>query len=200
MMYLSIYRLSRADSLRLRLTDSYSVHRVVYDLFEPVRAEGEQTHSGILFADKGEKNQERQLLILSNRQPRTPEYGKLDTRNLQDAYLGFPTYRFEIVVNPVQRNNQTGKLIPVRGRAAVARWFTDKAPVWGFTVDEISLQVAEITVDTFFKGKEKVTLSKARLTGTLRVTDQHCFSQSLCHGIGRGRAFGCGLLQIVPCA
>lgn len=201
MIYLSAYRLSRADSRRLRLTDSYSVHRVVYDLFDPVRAEGEQTQSGILYADKGEDQQERLLLVLSTRPPRTPACGRVETRKLEASYLDFSVYRFEIVVNPVRRNNQTRKLVPVRGRAAVARWFMDKAPAWGFTVPENALQVAEIAVDAFFKDKNtKVTLGKARLTGVLHVTDRQRFAQSVCQGIGRGRAFGCGLLQLVPWA
>ena len=199
MMYLSAYRLSRTDSRHLRLTDCYSVHRVVYDLFDPVRSEGEQTHSGILYVDKGEDRQERLVLILSNRLPKTPAYGKVETRTLERSHLDFSTYRFEIVVNPVRRNNQTRMIVPVRGRAAIARWFMDKAPAWGFAVPELSLQVAEITVDRF-KAKETVTLGKARLTGMLHVTDRQRFVQSVCQGIGRGRAFGCGLLQIVPCA
>lgn len=199
MMYLSAYRLSRTDSRHLRLTDCYSVHRVVYDLFDPVRSEGEQTHSGILYVDKGEGRQERLVLILSNRLPKTPAYGKVETRTLERSHLDFSTYRFEIVVNPVRRNNQTRKIVPVRGRAAIARWFMDKATAWGFAVPELSLQVAEITVDRF-KAKETVTLGKARLTGMLHVTDRQRFVQSVCQGIGRGRAFGCGLLQIVPCA
>ena len=199
MMYLSAYRLSRTDSRHLRLTDCYSVHRVVYDLFDPVRSEGEQTHSGILYVDKGEDRQERLVLILCNRLPKTPAYGKVETRTLERSHLDFSTYRFEIVVNPARRNNQTRKIVPVRGRAAIARWFMDKAPAWGFAVPELSLQVAEITVDRF-KAKEAVTLGKARLTGMLHVTDRQRFVQSVCQGIGRGRAFGCGLLQIVPCA
>ena len=199
MMYLSAYRLSRTDSRHLRLTDCYSVHRVVYDLFDPVRSEGEQTHSGILYVDKGEDRQERLVLILSNRLPKTPAYGKVETRTLERSHLDFSTYRFEIVVNPVRRNNQTRKIVPVCGRAAIARWFMDKAPAWGFAVPELSLQVAEITVERF-KAKETVTLGKARLTGMLHVTDRQRFVQSVCQGIGRGRAFGCGLLQIVPCA
>lgn len=199
MMYLSAYRLSPTDSRHLRLTDSYSIHRVVYDLFDPVRSEGEQTQSGILYVDKGKYGPERLVFILSNRPPKTPAYGRVETRTLERSYLDFSTYRFEIVVNPVRRNNQTRKIMPVRGRAAIARWFMDKAPSWGFTVPELSLQVAEITVDTF-KAKEMITLGKARLTGVLHVTDRERFVQSVCQGIGRGKAFGCGLLQIVPCA
>ena len=36
------------------------------------------------------------------------------------------------------------------------------------------------------------------LSGHLRVTDREKFIQTFFRGFGRGRAFGCGLLQIVP--
>ena len=51
---------------------------------------------------------------------------------------------------------------------------------------------------TFRKDNSKVTLSQADLRGTLEVTDKDIFSESFANGIGRGRAFGCGLLQIIP--
>lgn len=202
-LYCSLYSLTRQECLRLRLTDTYSLHRIVYDLFERTRAADEQTHSGILFADMGVREGWRRLLILSDRPPREAACGRLETREVPTAYLEQPVYRFAITINPVRRNNRTRKLEPVRGRQGVTDWFLGRAPDWGFTVDAETFQVGEIMVDTFTKGengKTTVTLSKASLTGTLRVTDRERFAQSVRNGIGRGRAFGCGLLQVTPCA
>lgn len=202
-LYCSLYSLTRQECLRLRLTDTYSLHRIVYDLFERTRAADEQTHSGILFADNGVREGWRRLLILSDRPPREAACGLLETREVPAAYLEQPVYRFAITINPVRRNNRTRKLEPVRGRQGVTDWFLGRAPDWGFTVDAETFQVGEIMVDTFTKGengKTTVTLSKASLTGTLRVTDRERFAQSVRNGIGRGRAFGCGLLQVTPCA
>ena len=51
-----------------------------------------------------------------------------------------------------------------------------------------------------FAGKSKhlITISRAVIQGVLKVTDKERFRQSFAAGLGRGRAFGCGLLQIVP--
>lgn len=51
-----------------------------------------------------------------------------------------------------------------------------------------------------FKGKadRAITLQQATVSGYLTVTDSERFALSVASGLGRGRAFGCGLLQVVP--
>ena len=197
MILVSQYLLSLQDCKTLRITDTYSLHRVVYSLFPDIR-EGKEGSSGILFADKGAFKGVRRLLIVSDREPLSPEAGTIQSTELKEGFLTFPHYRFEGVLNPVRKNAKTGRREPIRGREAVAEWFLKKALSCGFSLDEASLQVADISVDRFEKAGHAVTLSKARITGILTVTDKERFTQSVAHGIGHGKAFGCGLLQIAP--
>lgn len=44
--------------------------------------------------------------------------------------------------------------------------------------------------------KGRVALRTAQFDGTLRVTDAELFRQTLTQGIGRGRAYGCGLITL----
>ena len=90
----------------------------------------------------------------------------------------------------------------MKGREAIVQWFTERAMgSWGFHVRPSTLQIDSINVLAFEdKAKRKVTLAQAQVQGVLEVTDRQLFIQSFCQGIGRGRAFGCGLLQIVPVA
>ena len=199
MMFASRYRLSPHDAKALRITDTYSLHRVVYALFDDVREGKREKGSGILYADLGGDRYGRQLLILSDRQPRAPEYGEfVRTDPIPEAFFGFSAYRFETVVNPVKRDSRTHQRRPLRSREEVTRWFVDKAPSWGFEVREASLEVADVTADIFTKGEHTITLGKARVTGALTVIDKERFTQSVCRGIGHGKAFGCGLLQVAP--
>ncbi len=196
MMYVHHYLLTLRDCRALRLTDGYSLHRAVYALFPDVR-KGASGPSGILFADKGGRDGLRRILILSDREALAPEHGRLESRELGEDFLAFPRYRFELVVNAVRKKN--GRREPVRGRAAVEAWFLEKAPCWGFAPHEPSVQVADITVDAFPRDDGRnVTLSKARIIGELAVTDRDRFIHSFTRGIGHGKAFGCGLLQIAP--
>lgn len=196
--YLSCYQLDHNDILKLKVFDSYGVHRIVYDLFEPGRQPGEQTSAGILHADLGEKKGKRQILILSNREPAIPLYGKIEKKVIPDVFFDYKTYRFAITINPVKRNNQSGKIEPIKGRDAIESWFMEKAGSYGFDVVPRSIQNMDIKVDKFKKGDSYVILAKANINGLLEVTDKELFSRAVHHGLGRGKAFGCGLLRLVP--
>ncbi|MGX8679016.1 MAG: type I-E CRISPR-associated protein Cas6/Cse3/CasE, partial [Sphaerochaetaceae bacterium] len=76
-------------------------------------------------------------------------------------------------------------------------WFLSKQNSWGFEVIQDSFEVFETGVQIFEKGETKITQSKASFRGVLRVTDRSVFKQSFEQGIGRGKAFGFGLLQLI---
>jgi CRISPR system Cascade subunit CasE len=201
--YASVLRLSRADVKILGIKDAYGLHRVVYGLFEDVRSCEEKqagASSGILYADKGGDFHWRQVLMLSTRKPHaTPQFGAVDTRAVHSSFLGHERYAFEVTLNPGRRDKQSGKVVPVRGRESIEQWFRERAPKsWGFSVNPENLQTGQMSVQTFEKAGETVTHGSATLKGELRVGDRDRFIQSFTQGIGRGRAFGFGLLQIVP--
>lgn len=202
-LYASVLRLNRAAVKALRVTDLYSLHRVVYGLFEDVRSEAQKqasVPSGIQWVDKGGDHLCRQVLLLSDRLPQTSEYGEVESRPLPDDFLSHHHYRFTVTVSPTRRDNQSRQLKPVKGREAIADWFIERsAHNWGFSVDPLRLQVDDVSV-TQFKGKAEryITLQQATLSGYLTVTDPERFALSVASGLGRGRAFGCGLLQVVP--
>lgn len=201
-MIASVLHLTRADVKILKITDAYSLHRVVYSLFDDIRSElqkNQSVSSGILYADKGGDFQSRKILILSNRQPHAPIYGELSVKKITDTFLDYGHYRFEVIVNPTKRDSKSRQLIPLKTRDDIARWFISKAPYWGFEVSAEHLEVEGICVKQFVgKDGRQVTQGQAKLLGRLRVSDSDKFKQSFEQGIGRGRAFGAGLLQIVP--
>jgi CRISPR system Cascade subunit CasE len=202
-MIASALHLSRADVKALKITDAYSLHIAIYSLFDDVRSSEDKQKSipsGILYADKGGDFDGRKILMLSNRQPNIPEHGELSIKKIADSFLDYENYRFEVVMNPTKRENQSRKIIALRKREDIADWFITKAPQWGFAVSPEHLEVREIEVKRFEKkkGGQTVTQGQAKLIGRLTVTDKIKFVQSFQQGIGRGRAFGCGLLQIVP--
>jgi CRISPR system Cascade subunit CasE len=201
-MIASVLRLTRSDIKALRVTDAYSLHRVVYNLFDDVRSDSEKQASipsGILYVDKGGDWDSRRILMLSNRSPNIPVHGSVESKPIPESFLHHNLYRFEVTINPTKRDKSTGKIIAIRERELVRQWFIDKASKsWGFTVNERSLQVEKIDVKTFDKKGHTVTQGSAILIGILNVSDRDLFIQSFQKGIGRGRAFGFGLLQIVP--
>ncbi len=210
MMIASVLHLKRADVKALKITDAYSLHRIVYDLFDDIRSDQDKqksVSSGILYADKGGDFYGRKILMLSNRAPNMPEHGELLVKKIAASFLDHSHYRFEVVINPTKREKLqrdglgkkvSGKVIAIRERDQIAQWFIDKAPQWGFEASPAHLEVGTITVKRFVKNGQVITQGQASLLGRLTVTDPEKFIRSFQQGIGRGRAFGCGLLQIVP--
>jgi CRISPR system Cascade subunit CasE len=202
----SVLYLDRYDIRVLKVTDAYSLHRVVYSLFTDVRSLNEKKtsmSSGIQWADDGGNALERRILLLSNRHPGEKVLGRkvrIETKPIPVGFTGHNCYRFQVVVNPTRRENASRRLVPVRGNDAIKQWFFERAgKSWGFLPERKSLQINNVHV-LKFKGKNArpVTLAQADVQGRMEVSDRGSFEKSFAHGIGRGRAFGCGLLRIVP--
>jgi CRISPR system Cascade subunit CasE len=207
-MIASIFTLTRKDIMALRITDDYSLHRVVYSLFGDTRTSEEKQSSvpsGFLFVDKGGDAKSRKILILSDREPLQPAHGELRSRPVPGEFLQHQFYKFEVTLNPTRkeydhsgtRNNS--KTIPIKTREEVTVWFSGKSIAsWGFSVDHTRLNVRMLPVRQFSKQDHQLTYGAASVSGVLRVENRDLFIKSFRTGIGRGRAFGFGLLQIEP--
>lgn len=190
----------QTDDMRtLKLTDVYSLHRVVYSCFP---LDGKNVPRGesasFLYVDDGIRKGARQVLILSQQHPQPLSCGSMEHMSIPENWLEHTAYAFKITINPVRRENSSRKIIPVKGREAIQQWFCAKSPVWGVQVDEADCRVDEDGVWQFTKKDQPVTMAYARISGTLRVHDRTRFKEAFHKGIGRGKAFGCGMLQLVP--
>lgn len=201
-MIASILILTRKDIKELRITDEYSLHRVIYSLFEDRRTDDEKRSSipsGFLFVDRGGDANLRQILILSDREPLVPDFGQLQSKPVPTEFLHFNHYRFEVLINPTRKESKSGKRIPLRTNEEVSAWFLGKSrESWGFSVDQAVIQVQILPVKQFTKRGHHVTHGVARISGLLSVENRERFVKSFRQGIGRGRAFGFGLLQLSP--
>lgn len=199
-MIASALHLSRRDLAKLKITDSYSVHRVVYDLFDDTRSDEDKLNSkssGILYRDNGMDENGKSILILSNREPVRQCHGELYTKKIGDTLFGYSDYNFSVVINPITRDRN--KITPIRDESAIREWLVSKSDMWGFKVNRNNLSVDKIVVDQFTgKGGNSITLCRASVSGLLNVTDHELFKHSFSNGIGRAKSFGCGLLQIIP--
>jgi CRISPR system Cascade subunit CasE len=187
----SALTLSPGDMRRLKITDPYSIHRVVYSLFQ-------DKEDRILYCDLGGGPQGRQLLILSGAHPEDPD-GKLQvlSRAVPDNFTSKDNYGFKIVINPVRCDSKTGKRVPIKDPEEIKQWFLNKAPSWGFSVSEDAIEILRTDVLQFDgKGKNRITAAQAHVRGLLSVLDRDLFRNSFEFGIGRSKAFGCGLLQL----
>ena len=79
------------------------------------------------------------------------------------------------------------------------KWLLDKACKWGFNLNEDDFEIIVSDNISFRKkqGAKPVELGIAVYEGLLTVTDTELFKKALTDGIGRAKAYGCGMLTVV---
>lgn len=193
-MIASVLKLSKDDSKKLKIVDTYSIHKIIYSLFP---RELNKTRD-FLFLDQGGNSFYHKILIISRRLPKQAEYGNLTIQEIPDVFFNNDYYAFEVKVNVVKKDFYSRKTIPIKNKADLIDWFYKKSSFYGFEILQNSLDVREICAQQFQKGDQKITHNSATFIGKLKVLDKDKFKSSFENGIGKGKAFGFGLLQIVP--
>lgn len=116
-------------------------------------------------------------------------------------------YRFRTTLNPVRTHS--GKHTPIFDRQAQTAWVATKLGTKGVSLnthspdldaDESDVQITGTRNDRFTRAGSAgaIELLKVTFEGSLTVTDPENLRHGLCHGIGRAKGYGCGLLTLAP--
>lgn len=190
-MIASIISLDRQAIQSLKIKDPYSLHIFVYSLFPG-------NHRTFLYYDQGGDLRHRKILLISQEQPLVPEIGKIESKFIPQDFLEHQRYAFQVLLNPVEQPLESRGKVPVTGRDALRAWFTRRQESWGFTSHADELEIFNLGVQIIRKKERDITHNMAEFRGVLEVVDHERFSNSFTNGIGRGKAFGFGLLQLRP--
>ncbi|WP_182353696.1 type I-E CRISPR-associated protein Cas6/Cse3/CasE [Flaviflexus huanghaiensis] len=125
-------------------------------------------------------------------------------------------FQFRVTVNPVKRlfvPGNRGKLVPHVTEDQQLAWFYSREERWGFHVplrpsesdegagDERLARVVKRLDRSFSKpesnSRRTVTQRHVTIVGELGVTDATAFRNALVGGLGRGKAYGCGLMTLM---
>lgn len=112
-------------------------------------------------------------------------------------------WRFRITGNPVRVANDSGARKPIRDEQGQAEWLMSRAERLGFRLvpkadGSVHLKVpAAETVKVTAGGGTPFSLLTVVFNGELEVADVANLRAALTAGVGRGRAYGCGLLQLL---
>ena len=112
-------------------------------------------------------------------------------------------FRFRIRGNTVHcimtEKGRRGKVVPHVGKSHKNEWLIKKSKLNGFKIAEDCFSIVESGVQQFYKKRKSipVRLSYTVFEGILNVTDEKLFVEALSRGIGRGKAYGCGLITVM---
>ena len=114
-------------------------------------------------------------------------------------------WQFRLTANPTKsvksaENEKRGAVHAHITPEHQTQWLLDRCEAHGFSVDPEEVMVISSQWQRFYKGSERkhpVTLLSVTFDGILTVTDEVRFRQTLVEGIGRGKAFGQGMLTVM---
>lgn len=157
---------------------------------------------------------ERYLLLLSEKQPdleRLEYYGVANTAEsksydaLLESLANQMKLRFRVTLNPVvsistgKHSGERGKVKPHITIEHQMQYLIDRSLKNGFLLEEGEFAITERSMERLNKQKHRpIRLSKVSYEGLLTISDVELFRKAIINGIGKKKAYGCGLMTVIP--
>ena len=133
-------------------------------------------------------------------------HGSAETKSYDrflDSIRNGRLYRFRVTLNPVravsQGEGKRGRVMPEVTSEQQLHFLESRAEGLGFELIPEEYQIVERSWEPFRKkGQRMIRLSKATYEGTLKVTDEKLFYDTMTNGIGKKKAYGFGLMTVIP--
>ena len=201
----------RSKAVQRDLNDPYEMHRTVMNGFPDDLPRDEERVLHRL--DQDHRRNRLSLLVQSQGEP---DWGSLPEGYLMpldplDPVADNPAVRtfepvlhagqvlsFRLVGNPMKRLGKSagkdkGKRVGLYKTEEQVEWLAKKGKCGGFQL--LSVLPSQESVA---QSKRLPKLLTVQFDGQLQITEPEAFHQTLANGIGRAKAFGCGLLSLAP--
>lgn len=207
----------RARTVRRDVADCYQMHRTLMSAFESVPDTARPRESlGVLYRLEASRPGMGVVLLVQSAVP--PDWAVLPDGHLlsgaqskavterYDAIAEGDLLRFRLRGNPTRAvhvgGETRGHRVDLRGEPDKIAWLVRQGQHAGFELVEgfggVVVSPTERLLGRRGAGDPggTVTVAATVFEGTLRVRQRELFSRALRQGVGRGKAFGCGLLSI----
>jgi CRISPR system Cascade subunit CasE len=205
-LYLTQILVSYEDAVRiLKIRDTYDWHQRVWQAFA-----GRERKSRDFLIRVDRKEEAYRVLILSQSLPQKPGWCPTDcfgTRTIPHDYFQHVSYRFSLLANPTKKlrvdnpdgtRKKNGRRVPITKREELMIWIERKAQIGGFSIDQSTLKTIPRGREFFHKPCAHGAHMAVEFQGQLTVTDLTLFRASVASGIGSAKAFGFGMIVLVP--
>jgi len=110
-------------------------------------------------------------------------------------------FRFRLKGNTVHsvtgEKGVRGKVLPHVTEVHKKQWLVKKSAANGFVIADNSFELIEAGKQKFWRQSKQVEITYGVFEGVLEVEDATLFVKALTQGIGRAKAYGCGLITIM---
>ncbi|MGW1177417.1 type I-E CRISPR-associated protein Cas6/Cse3/CasE [Kitasatospora sp. NPDC002543] len=201
----------RSRDARRDTAGAVDLHHRMMSLFPDHVAEEEpRRRLGVLFRTESTAGGD-QILLQSGQRPeldRLPTgYGQAVTKPLTpllDALRPGLHIRYRIAANPIRRPTRATRelyglkaVVPLLG-AAADDWWARQAEASGLNIGILHSSPLEAAKGNRRSDQRPVKHDRVLFEGTAVITDADRLRTRLTEGIGKGKAYGCGLLSIAP--
>ena len=206
MSYLTQIRVDYERAVRcLHIKDSYDWHQRVWQAFQ-----GRDGARREFLSRVDETEESYRLLIVSPEPPTRPDWCPADcfqTKPIPEEFFAAGRFRFSLLANPTRKvrrekdgqRTKNGRRVPIVQREELIAWLARKGLAGGFAVGEPETLRTIPRRREYFERKGVHGVHHAvEFQGVLTVIDATVFRRTFTTGIGSAKAFGFGLLAIVP--
>ena len=176
--------------------DNYWVHTRVMQLFGDLSSAALARRNGdILYRVEPGIGLGR-VLVQSSVRPLAPEISTVDTSGILNALDDGASLQFHIKLNSTKTANRTSEGITTRTRVVIPE---DELAEWVISKLSPGLSSLDIeTLDPSVERQRKTPIAVVVVSGKAVVVDSAALTDMIKHGVGKARAFGCGLLSVIP--
>ena len=206
---------TRSQHVIADLTDVRRLHQRIMSLFPDGQETTPRASMGVLYRVEHDNAGGLRILIQSHLAPsgeRLPDsYGELASPIILKGLLGTLSHgtrvTYRITGNPTKRafgddpNNphsrlKKGDLVSLTGEKA-EEWWIRRAETAGLRLHSLTARPLPDLVSRSDR-RRPLTVRAVQFDGTATITNPEAVKQAVTDGIGRGRAYGCGLLSMLP--
>ncbi|MFF9251798.1 type I-E CRISPR-associated protein Cas6/Cse3/CasE [Streptomyces globisporus] len=204
---------TRSREARRDLNDPIGTHRRIMSLFPSEAGPDPRARFGVLFRTE-DTPAGPHLLVQSTHEPdtgRLPDaYGTTLTRPLDaliDAIRPGLTIRYRCAASPVRKPGATTRalynlppVVALTGTAADDWWLrqADNSGIKPLTHRSHPLDAVRGQRRPTGAPSQNIRHARTQFDGTAAIIDTELLRKAVLNGIGRGKAYGCGLLSIAP--
>lgn len=207
-----------ADKAKYAVTvcsDTYKEHQVLWKLFN----DDPDAKRDFIYRYEPQHNVPA-YYIVSQRKPLDQDYlWNIQVKDYDPALAVGQRFAFMLRVNPVKTKNGKRHDVVMHAKHQMGykdldrnerpsqqemveragyEWLASRASQSGFSIDDTAIRIDGYQPHTSGrrKGKKEIRYSTMDFRGIIQVTDVTAFEKTLMQGIGKAKAFGCGLMLI----
>jgi CRISPR system Cascade subunit CasE len=202
--YISRLELNERDrSVRNDLGNIHKLHQRIMQAFPDIQQDKVRMDWEILFRLEPDSN----IMLVQSGAEVKPDWDKLPDRYLLDRKIASFTihpdnlqsgklFHFRLKANPSKRHKESRKTVGLHSQPEQIAWLERQATAHGFQIQMVDVIPTANVFGNKTGNNAQIKIHTALFQGILEVREPDLLLAAITAGIGRAKAYGCGLLSL----